>query len=167
MAEADGAIMARVGRVIEVERASTVAATPEAVWAVVSTMAGVNAELAPWVRMTHPADRASLDEQDVPLGEVLFPSWLLAFGVVPFDRHSLVLTSIEPGQGFVEESTSWLQRRWRHERTLEPAAGGRTTVTDRLAVEPRVGLSAPITRRVVGWLFTRRHHRLRSRFVTL
>lgn len=149
---------------IEVERSSAVVASPEAVWAVVSTMAGVNQELGPLVRMTFPADRVALDGQDVPLGEVLFASWLLAFGVLPFDRHSLVLTSIEPGRGFVEESTSWLQRRWRHERTLETTPGGGCRVTDRLTVQPRVGLAAPVTRAVVGRLFTHRHRRLRARF---
>ncbi|MEZ5177081.1 MAG: hypothetical protein R2746_02045 [Acidimicrobiales bacterium] len=99
------------------------------------------------------------------MGEALFASWLLAFGVIPFDRHSLALTSIEPGRGFVEESTSWLQRRWRHERTLEPVDGG-TRVTDQLTIVPRVGLVAPVTRLVVGWLFARRHRRRRARFGT-
>lgn len=149
---------------IEIERSSSVAASPEAVWAVVSTMAGVNAELRPFVRMTHPADRVGLDDQDVPLGQVVFASWLLAFGVVPFDRHSLALASVDSGRGFVEESTSWLQSRWRHERTLEPAASGGCVVTDRLTVQPRIALLAPLERRVVGALFTHRHRHLRARF---
>ena len=105
-----------------------------------------------------------LGEQDVPLGEVLFHSWLLAGGVVPFDRHSLVLTSITDGVGFVEESTTWLQRRWRHERTLEDLSSGGTRITDQVVVVPRLGLARPVTARVVGRTFAHRHRRLVARF---
>lgn len=149
---------------VEIERSSRLAASCEEVWRVVSTMAGVNDELRPFVRMTHPPAVTGLEGQDVPRGEVLFASWLLAFGVVPFDRHALALVSVETGRGFVEESTSWLQRRWRHERTLEPGADGGCVVTDRLTVQPRVGLLAPVVARTVGALFTHRHRRLRARF---
>jgi hypothetical protein len=155
-----------VGRPIEIERSSEVAASRAEVWAVVSTMAGVNDELRPLVRMTHPPDRSSLDAADeqVPFGEVLFASWLLAGGLVPFDRHALVLASVEPGVGFVEESTSWLQRRWRHERTLTDRPGGGCRVTDRLVVEPRVWAVRPLAAALVGRIFAHRHRRLVARF---
>lgn len=78
---------------------SLLAAPPAAIWAQASTMAGVNAELGPWVRMSYPADRAALDGQAVPLGQVLFRSWLCAFGVLPFDRHALRLERLYPGVG--------------------------------------------------------------------
>jgi ligand-binding SRPBCC domain-containing protein len=151
---------------VEIEVASTVGASRDAVWAVVSTMDGVNAELAPFVRMTHPDDRSSLADGSVVPGELVFRSWLLAFGVVPFDRHALVLDRVDAGRGFVEESTSWVQRRWRHERTLVDAAGGGTTVTDRLVVRPRVALARPVVGAIVGALFRHRHRRLRRRFGT-
>jgi hypothetical protein len=153
-----------MARPIEIERSSEVAAGRATVWAVVSTMAGVNAELAPFVRMTHPADRSSLEGEDVPFGEVLFASWLLAGGVVPFDRHALVLESVTPGAGFVEESTSLVQRRWRHERTLVDLPGGGCRVTDRLTVVPRLGLARPIAARIVARVFDHRHRRLIARF---
>lgn len=55
--------------------------------------------------------------------------------MIPLDRHSLRIDSFrsdpDGGGGFVEESTSWLQRRWRHERRLE-ALGGSCRVTDRV-----------------------------------
>jgi hypothetical protein len=55
----------------------------------------------------------------------MFRSWLLLFGVLLFDRHALALEAVTDGEGFVEESTSWMQRRWRHERLLtETDAGG-------------------------------------------
>jgi ligand-binding SRPBCC domain-containing protein len=77
-----------------------------------------------------------------------------------------VLDRVDAGRGFVEESTSWVQRRWRHERTLVDAAGGGTTVTDRLVVRPRVALARPVVGAIVGALFRHRHRRLRRRFGT-
>lgn len=158
-----------MGRSIELQLSSQLGAPAGVVWAHASSMAGVNAELSPWVRMTHPHERTTLAElRHDELGSVLFASWLLAFGMLPFDRHSLVLVSVESspdgGGGFVEQSTSWLQRGWRHEREVVARTDGGCTVTDRLVVEPRVGLAAPLVARVVRWLFGRRHRVLRSRF---
>ncbi|HET6949430.1 MAG TPA: hypothetical protein VFI47_03585 [Acidimicrobiales bacterium] len=134
------------------------------VWAVVSTMAGVNAELAPYVRMTHPRHLQSLDDHPVPMGEVAFHSWLLAGRVLPFDRHALCLEAVIDGEGFDEESTSWMQRRWRHERRLVDEGDGTCTVTDHLVVEPRLGVLRPLAARVVRFLFEHRHRRLVQRF---
>lgn len=153
-----------VGRPVEIQRTSDLVAEPEAVWSVVSTMDGVNHELGPFLRMTHPADRSALDGSDVPLGEVLFRSWLLAGGVIPFDRHALRLRSLQPGAGFVEESSSWLQRRWRHERTIASLPGGGCRVTDALTIEPRIGVARPVVQAIVGRLFSHRHRRLVARF---
>lgn len=147
---------------IRVSIASTVAAPPEAVWAVATTFAGVNGELMPFCRMVEPRSlRGRTLDSYVP-GERA-PCWLLAGGVVPFDRHLLGLESIEPGRGFVEESTTWLQRRWRHERSLGPDGEG-TTVTDRLTIEPRVRPAARFTAPLVARIFEHRHRRLRARF---
>jgi len=125
-------------------------------------MDGVNAELGPWLRMTYPPDAEHLDAV-VADGGVGFRSWLLAFGVLPFDRHSFALVSLD-GTGFVEESRSWLQRRWHHERRVLDAGPGRCTVIDELAVSPRIGVVAPLTRRLVRAIFDHRHRRLRERF---
>src|SRR3546814_1583374 len=86
------------------------------VWALVSTMDGVNAELRPLLRMTHPPHLRSLTDATWEPGEVIHQSWLLAGGILPIDRHGLALERVLPGEGFDEESSSWLQRRWRHER---------------------------------------------------
>jgi ligand-binding SRPBCC domain-containing protein len=138
---------------------SRVPADARRVWAHARTMAGVNAELAPFVRMTVPKRARGLAVDDAPLGEVALRSVLLAFGVVPFDRHSLRLTAVVPGRGFQERSTSVLQRRWDHDRTLTPDGAG-TVVTDRVTFVPRMGgagLAAPLVRA----LFAHRHRRLR------
>lgn len=150
---------------VSLEFSSKLPATRAAVWSEVSSMRGVNYELGPWVRMTHPPEAASLAALEIlEPGEVLFHSWLLAFGVLPFDRHALALVDLIDGEGFVEESTSWLQRRWRHERRLTSPSPDTCVVTDRLIVEPRVGFVAPIVGRVVAAIFRHRHHRLRARF---
>jgi ligand-binding SRPBCC domain-containing protein len=149
-----------------IETCSRLAVDREQLWAVISTMQGVNAELSPWLRMSVPAAVKNKGLADVQLGEVAFASWLLAFGFVPFDRHRLCLIELEPGRAFLERSSSWLQRVWQHERTLEVIAGG-TRICDRVTFEPRIGVVAPMVAAVVTRLFRHRHTRLRARFGVL
>ncbi len=125
-------------------------------------MTGVNYELHPFIRMTSPQEHDTLPtEVD---GNVIFKSWLLLFGVVPLDRHALALASVHVGVGFVEESSSWLQPRWRHERTLTATEPGGCTIEDRLVIEPRLRLFRPVVSAVVKQLFAHRHRRLVERF---
>lgn len=148
----------------EIVERSRLAAPPAEVWSVVSTMEGVNHELAPLVRMSVPRALRGRPLSEAPLGEVAFRSWLLAGGVLPFDRHALCLVEIDAdGGGFRERSTTWLQALWEHERRLTPCAGG-TQIVDRVRVEPRVGLARGLTRRIVARVFAHRHRRLRARF---
>jgi ligand-binding SRPBCC domain-containing protein len=153
---------------VEFEISSVLDAPAATVWSRVSTMDGVNAELAPWVRMTHPAALRSLADAPELVGRLAFHSWLLAGGWIPFDRHALRLVAVEDrgtaGGCFIEESTSWLQARWRHERDVDPCDEGRCRVTDRLLVVPRVALARPVVARVVPWLFGRRHRVLAETF---
>ena len=149
--------------VIALEFASSLDADPADVWAAVSTMQGVNFELHPFIHMSSPAAHRALPASIVP-GQVIFRSWLLLFRVLPFDRHALALDQFDEGHGFVEESSSWLQRRWRHERRLATDAAGHCLVTDRLVIEPRVQLALPVVELVVKHLFRHRHRRLRRRF---
>jgi ligand-binding SRPBCC domain-containing protein len=138
-----------------------VAATPERVWAHARTMEGVNAELRPFVRMTVPSAVRGLTIDEAPLGEIAFHSVLLAGGLLPFDRHALCLTRVDatpPQLGFLEQSTSLLQRRWEHERTIVGDGAG-SLVTDRVVFEPRLA-PARLARPVVAALFRHRHRRL-------
>lgn len=144
---------------------STLAASAPEVWAEVSTMRGVNAELLPFVRMTYPAGSGGLESAPIRPGEILFRSWLLLFGLLPIDRHALSIERLYPGEGFDERSSSWSQREWIHRRRVRPVGQG-CCVTDELAFEPRLGLAAPASRFVVGALFRHRHRRLRARFGT-
>lgn len=149
---------------------STALAAPAAhVWAAVTSVAGINGELLPLVRMTFPPRFEELARDDVPPGQVVGRCWLLAGGVLPFDRHALAFESFrdEPGPlgyGFVEESSSWVQRRWRHERAVVPRGPERCEVTDRLTVEPRLAATAPLVERLVRRVFAHRHRRLVDRW---
>lgn len=150
--------------VVRVTVESRVTTPIDEVWAEVSTFAGVNAELMPLCKMREPKALRGRSLESYEPGERA-ACWLLVGGIVPFDHHLLGLESVELGRGFVEESTSWVQRRWRHERSLEPTDDGAGTVmTDRLTVEPRLRFAAPVTARIVGIVFAHRHRRLRSRF---
>lgn len=62
-----------------VELRSRVAAPLARVWAHASSMSGVNRELMPLVRMTHPPNASLAEVGDVALERVLFRSWLLAW----------------------------------------------------------------------------------------
>jgi len=148
-----------------VERSSTLDVEVAELWSVIATPAGVNAELRPWVRMRFPRRIRRQTLSTALLNQVTqpMPCWMLAGGVIPFDRHLLGFESMDDGVGFVEESSSWLQARWRHERTVGAVAGG-TELTDRVTCRPRFVVSWPVTRVVVGAVFAHRHRRLRRRW---
>lgn len=161
------------------EMSTTLNAPAGEVWARVSTMDGVNDELLPWIRMTHPSTLTDLRTAPPEMiGRTAFRSVLLAGGIVPIDLHSLRLVSVEDredgedrdgvgdegGGSFVEESTTLLQRRWRHERDVDPVDDDNCVVTDRLLVEPRLPFARPIVARVVPWLFGHRHRVLTDRY---
>jgi ligand-binding SRPBCC domain-containing protein len=147
-----------------VEQQSLVAAPPEAVWERVSTFEGVNDELGPVLRMTAPARVRALDPSEVVLGERMFRSWVLLFGVIPIDYDDLTLVALEPGRGFHERSRMLSMRVWEHERTLEPDGDSGCSVRDRLSFEARLPGMGPLLERIVRATFRHRHRRLRRRF---
>ena len=139
----------------------------ESVWSVVSTMTGVNDELAPWMRMTVPAGHEDLTMTEDTGPPPAFESWLLAGRVLPIDRHSLRLERvITSGDvfGFDERSTSALQQLWVHQRRVVPNRWGGCIVTDHVEITPRISVATPVVRFVVTRLFKHRHRRLRQRF---
>jgi ligand-binding SRPBCC domain-containing protein len=139
----------------------TVRANRSEVWAAMSTIGGMNRELAPFVRMTDATDGAPFDAEPWRAGAPV--SWLLLFGVIPVDRHRIELVALPDGRGFHESSSSWHHRVWRHERTLLDDPGG-CVVRDSVEIEPRLRVLAPIVERAVGRMFRHRHRRLHRRF---
>jgi hypothetical protein len=83
--------------------------------------------------------------------------------VIPVDYDDLVVEEIEDGSRFLERSQMLTMRVWQHERILE-ASGSATRVTDRLTFTPRLLGPKALARAVVGFLFSRRHRRLRAWF---
>jgi ligand-binding SRPBCC domain-containing protein len=152
-----------VSALVSFEVSSVVPATPERVWERVTTFEGVNDELMPIVGMTAPAAMRRIDPATVPIGRPWFRSWILLFGVLPFDWDHLRLVSVEPGRGFHEDSTMLSQRRWVHERRLDPVEGG-CRVTDRIAFEPRLEFLGALLRPVFEAVFRHRHRRLARYF---
>ena len=146
-----------------VQQESVLSAPPDAVWARVSTFEGVNDELMPLMRMTAPAHIRALDPSDVVLGERIFRSWVLLFGVLPIDFDDLALVSLEPGRGFHERSRMLSMRVWEHERTLTPEGAG-CRVVDRLSFQPRLPGMGPLLQRFIRMTFRHRHRRLRRHF---
>ena len=120
------------------ELSSQLAAPAEEVWAHAASMRGVNRELFPLARMTHPRGLSVLEPGSVPLGARAFRSWILAAGVLPIDYDDLTIVELEPGRRFLERSPMLTQRLWTHERIVEPRAGGGASLTDRVSFEPRL-----------------------------
>jgi hypothetical protein len=147
----------------EIEISSEVAADADTVWARVTDPAGINDELRPLLRMTVPAGAADFGLDDPEPGHI-GRSWVLLFGLIPFDYDDITVLRAEPGRGFLERSSMLSMRLWEHERTLEPLGEGRCRVTDRVAWEPRLPVSGTWLRPLILATFNHRHRRLRRAF---
>jgi ligand-binding SRPBCC domain-containing protein len=142
---------------------SVLASPADEVWAVATTFAGVNAELGPWLRMTHPPEWDRLDPGRIPLGERLFRSRLMLLGV-PVDHDDLTLVEVGPGYRFLERSSMVSAPVWQHERVVEAVGPGACLLTDRVSFAPRWRWLGPVLARVVPWVFGHRHRQVRRRF---
>lgn len=147
----------------QVVETSLLPAPPAKVWDRIASMRGVNAELMPFVRMTYPPRWERLDREPAVPGHRLFRSILLVFGVLPIDVHAIALLKLDTGRGFLESSSSLLQRHWIHERTLQPESGG-TRISDRVYIECRLPVLEIAVVPLVRTIFRRRHAHLRRSF---
>jgi len=75
---------------------SVVPAPPARVWERITSMEGINHELMPIARMTHPRGLTELDPAEVPIGRRLFRSWILLFCVLPIDYDDITLLRFTP-----------------------------------------------------------------------
>jgi ligand-binding SRPBCC domain-containing protein len=146
-----------------VQQESVLSATTDAVWDRVSTFEGINDELRPLMRLTAPARIRALEPEDVVLGERLFRSWVLLFGVLPIDYDDLTLVALEPGRGFHERSRMMSMSVWEHQRWLTSENGG-CRVVDQLSFKPRMPGMGPVIERFIRATFRHRHKRLRRHF---
>jgi hypothetical protein len=156
-------VNAAATRAAEISVSSQLSASPAAVWDRIITPEGINDEMRPYLRMTLPPGVDQLDPESIEIGVPIGRSWILLFGLLPFDYDDVCLARLEPGRGFLERSRMLSQRCWEHERTLEPIDGG-CRVTDRVSWQPRLGLPGRPLRPVVGSFFRHRHKRLRRHF---
>ena len=133
---------------------------PSAFWSRMS-MRAVNEELAPLVRMTVPAAWATCSLAQWQTGRVLFRSWILLFGIFPVDRQAVQMERIHDETGFLERSSSWMNRLWEHERTTEITPGG-CVLVDRVKVLGRIPLAERLLTPTYKRIFEHRHQRLRA-----
>jgi ligand-binding SRPBCC domain-containing protein len=150
-----------------VNRTTALPAAATEVWERVVSPEGINDEMGPWMKMTMPRSMRGKTIADVEPGQRIGRSWILLFGLIPFDYDDLGLAELEPGRRFLERSTMLSMRRWEHERTVAPSDGG-CAVTDRVSFELRrplaaFGLTRPIAA-MIGRFFAHRHRRLVARF---
>jgi hypothetical protein len=147
----------------EIRVASRLRAGSDAVWERVMSEEGINAELGPWMRMTVPRGVESLDLETVEPGPI-GRSWVLLFGLIPFDYDDIGLERIDAGRGFLERSTMLSQRFWEHERTIGPLGDGACEISDRVAWEPRFPLPGRLLRPFFRVVFRHRHRQLQRHF---
>ncbi len=147
----------------EIAVSSQLEAATEAVWARAINSAGINYELRPLMRMTVPSGAEDFGLDDPEPGRI-GRSWILLFGLVPFDYDDIGIVRVEPGRGFLERSSMLSMRLWEHERRLTPLGEGRCQIEDRLAWEPRLPLPGRLLRPFFGAFFRHRHRRLRRHF---
>jgi hypothetical protein len=144
----------------DVEQSSVVRAPAAEVWQRAITPEGINYELAPLLRMVMPRGLQGKTIDDVRVGEPLGRSWILLFGFLPVDCDDLALAELEPGRRFLERSSLLSMRSWQHERLVEPIDDGSSRLTDRLTFEPRIPGTRGLARRILAFLFRRRHRRM-------
>ncbi|HYO66529.1 MAG TPA: hypothetical protein VEU33_10630 [Archangium sp.] len=154
--------MARPAREYGFSFSSELRAAPEEVWSHATHMQGVNREFFPLVRMTWPGADGQLPAPP-PLGQRLFRSWILLFGLLPIDYDDLTFAEFEPGRRFLERSVLLSQRQWEHERIVTPTATG-CRLTDSVRFTPRLGALGALHLGIFRLAFWWRHRNLRRLF---
>jgi hypothetical protein len=118
--------------------------------------------------MTTPASMRDRTIGDVEAGRHLGRSWLLLFGVLPFEYDDITIVELEEGRRFLEHSLMLSLRWWQHERTLG-RSGDACSVRDLVSFELRRPLAwlpglERLLRAGLRRLFRHRHARLARRF---
>ena len=141
---------------------SELRAPPEEVWSHATHMRGVNREFFPLARMTWPGTEGGMPAQPA-LGQRLFRSWILLFGLLPIDYDDLTFAEFEPGRRFLERSVMFSQKEWVHERIVTPTAAG-CRLTDSVRFTPRLRPLGALQLVLFRLAFRWRHRNLRRLF---
>lgn len=142
------------------EVASVLPVQPSRLWPELLDARRVNAELAPWLRMTFPQRLTENIAAGWQPGVRQHRSWILLFGLLPVEYDDLTFESVDPPRGFRERSTLLSQRRWCHERTLTGVPEG-CLLLDRLSLDSRLRCLEPLSAWIFERVFRWRHRRLR------
>ena len=129
------------------------------------TMRNVNRELRPLVAMTAPSEWVDRRITEWPVGQWLVQSWGLLFGIIPIDRHIFFFQEIDPSNGFEEVSRTWINKEWRHERTVVSTPKG-CRVIDRVSYRSRIPFLGAFMKEIYRWIFYWRHRRMRALLAT-
>ena len=78
---------------------SPVRASCSQAWTAVSTVGGINREVAPFLRMTDPTHGAPFDAESWRVGAPVL--WQPGLGFIPFDRQRVELVVLPDGEAFV------------------------------------------------------------------
>ncbi|HEY3829805.1 MAG TPA: hypothetical protein VGL57_11465 [Solirubrobacteraceae bacterium] len=147
-----------------IQTRSLLPAEPADIWARVTTAAGINDELWPFLRMTAPRNLREHGLANVTVGERVCRSWVLLLGVLPVDYDDITIERLDPPSSFLERSTMLSQREWEHARTIEKTPGGGSMLTDRIRYQPRLPIPDLLLRPLYTAIFKHRHRRLRGYF---
>ncbi len=140
---------------------SKLSVRPEELWDAQS-IATINYELGPWIHMSAPAVWRGLKLKDWSGDGPLFKSWVLFLGFVPLDWHSFESLDLSSHMQFVETSSSWINRIWRHERVVRAAPNG-CEVIDKVSFTPRLPFVSTLLQPIYALVFRHRHSKLRAR----
>lgn len=129
---------------------------PEMLWLRLASADTLNAEMAPWLRLTGPVDSvftpAALDGP-LDLG-------LRGPAGLPLGGYPLHLVRIEAGKGFVEQTRLLGSVLWQHRRELRAVDTGATELTDSLGWTGIPRLLTPAMKVLVRGFLRHRHRRL-------
>lgn len=142
---------------------SLINADKHTLWNHITQMKNVNAELMPFVRMTYPTNRSEIGNNDVPLHETLFKSYVFLFEFIPIDIHYLKLDKIDFGNAFYENSTTMTHKYWKHTRTLT-SQNEKTFVCDEVHFLPRFEPLGNVMLPIIKKVFEHRHEQLKKQF---
>lgn len=142
---------------------SRLSAPTEDVWAWITSVKGISAEMWPFFRMTSPKSIRSLADIRIRPGVPMFRSYVFLFGFLPIDFSDMTLVEFNEGRGFVEQSPMGSMKLWRHERQIVPCPSdpGAILLVDQLTFRPR--MAKHFVRWFIRCVFIHRHNVLKAR----